>query len=90
MASTQICSQFAEQAHSLWALISTKNKFVWEKKQRDAFISLRNCAAAKLRSTHFSPDLPIVIEADASQVALCGLLFQNDDLVTCNCYRTKI
>ena len=70
---------YSNIAMPLYLLLKKSKKFVWTKVEDDAYQTLC-CAFSSLPITaHYNPNTQIVLETDASDFAIAGILKQPDD-----------
>lgn len=67
---------YSRRVKPLTSLLSKNSTFVWKSEQQEAFESLKEafCTAPILR--HFDPDLETILETDASDSTISGILSQ--------------
>lgn len=61
-------------AHPLTSLTRKELPFAWEPAQQSAFDALKQAFTSADLLSHFNPDLPLVLETDASDYAVAGIL----------------
>ena len=67
---------FAEHAAVLNALLTKGVSFVWTQSHQEAFNALKQALASAATIYPFDPDLPVVVQTDASGVAVGAVLLQ--------------
>lgn len=58
----------------LYALLKKENQFLWTKTCQNAYEAIKKEVTSDQILVHFNPELPIVLETDASKVAVAGIL----------------
>lgn len=69
-------SHIAELAQPLRELLSTKNAWIWEPPQEEAFIAIKKELSQPTTLAIYDPDLPTKISSDASAYGLGAVLMQ--------------
>ena len=69
---------YAHIARPLHKLTQQNRKWNWDKEEQDAFEQLKHAFTQAPILQHFDPDLPITVEADASNFAIGAILLQPD------------
>ena len=70
---------FAQIARPLHNLTKKNNKFIWDNKCENAFQELKNRLTTAPVLIHPDPSKPFIVECDASNYAIGGILSQKDD-----------
>jgi transposase InsO family protein len=71
--------RFSELAEKLWALTSTNNEFIWTDSHDKDFERLKHAFTTSLILAYPDPEKPYIIETDASNKAIGGVLLQEND-----------
>jgi hypothetical protein len=69
---------YSKITEPLTRLLRKDNKFLWSEKTQIAFDTLKTAFTSAPILTHFNPQRPIVLETDASDYALAGILSHSD------------
>jgi hypothetical protein len=72
----RLVKDFARIAKPLHDLTRKDVKFTWSDESQRAFDELKNAFTSDLVMRHFDPDLPLVLETDASDYAIGAVLSQ--------------
>lgn len=70
---------FSNHTSAFKDLLKKDNKFLWTSKHQDAFDNLKALFKPGLLLHHFDPQLPAILETDASDMAVSGILSQIKD-----------
>lgn len=65
---------YADKMVPLYQLLQKENDFVWNNKCQTAFEQMKSEVTTDRVLAHFDPTLPIILESDASQNAIAGVL----------------
>lgn len=71
---SQFIPNFANKMIPLYQLLQKENDFVWTKQCQTAFEQMKSEVTTDRVLVHFDPTLPIILETDASQNAIAGVL----------------
>jgi transposase InsO family protein len=74
----QYIDKFADIALPLTSLLGEGRQFVWDEATESAFLALKTAISSAPVLRIFDPDLPSIVEADASGFAVGAVLFQID------------
>ena len=69
---------YSKITEPLTRLLRKDTKFLWSEKTQSAFDTLKTAFTSAPILTHFNPERPIILETDASDYALAGILSHPD------------
>jgi hypothetical protein len=72
-------ASYSSIAHPLTQLTREDTPFLWTDKHTQAFNKLKNAFTSATLLAHFNPEKPLVLETDASDFALAGILSQESE-----------
>ena len=70
--------------HSLYQLTSPNVPFQWTENHTLAFCAAKDMIAKRILNTRFDPDKKTSVYFDASKFAVCGILVQDKEVVSCS------
>ena len=69
--------------HSLYQLTSPNTAFIWSDVHNNAFLAAKDMISKKILNTRFDPTKQTSLYFDASKFAVCGILLQEGQVVSC-------
>ena len=69
--------------HSLYQLTSPNVSFVWTETHNNSFLAAKDMISKKILNTRFDPTKTTSVYFDASKYAVCGILIQDKQVVSC-------
>lgn len=65
---------FARKMKPLYALLEKDTEFIWTKSSQESYEQMKKEVTSDQILVHFNPDLPVILETDASKFAVAGVL----------------